>query len=105
MGKSESEVQARIAETAPLCEISSFREAAGKENLPAWSEETEQFEQFHEGYKNVVEKAEQDEISGELMTTALEQLASIEHLLVEKKQLEAEERLKESKKKKKGKKK
>lgn len=102
--KSESEVQARIAETAPLCEISSFKDAADKDNLPSWAMETDQFELFHEGYKSVVEKAEQDQISGELMTQALEQLAAIEHLLVERKQLEAEDRLKESKKKKKGKK-
>merc|ERR1719450_743916 len=98
--KSEREVQRRIAETAPLFEISSFKDAETKENLPPWCMETEEFEEWHEGYKKVVETAEQDQISGELMTAALEQLASIESLLVEKKQLEEEMKLKNAKKKK-----
>jgi len=97
--KSEREVQRRIAETAPLCEISTFKDAGGKENLPPWSFQTDEFEEFHEDYKRVVEAAERDEICRSLMATALEQLASIEHLLVEKKQIEEEERLKASKKK------
>lgn len=96
---SEREVQKRIAETAPLCELSSFKDAASKENLPPWSLVTEKFEEFHEDYKRVVEAAERDEISETLMSTALEQLATIEHLLVEKKQLEEENSLKDSKKK------
>jgi len=98
--KSEREVQRRIAETAPLCEISSFKEADTKENLPPWCMETEEFEEFHEAYKKVVETAERDEISSTLMSAALEQLASIESLLVEKKQLEEENKLKAAKKKK-----
>jgi len=91
--KSEREVQRRIAETAPLC-------AGEKENLPAWCHETESFEVFHEEYKKVVETAERDEISPTLMSTALEQLASIELILIQKKQAEEEEKLKASKKKK-----
>jgi len=95
--KSEREVQRRVAETAPLC-------AGDKENLPSWCHETEAFEEFHKDYKNVVQTAERDEISPDLMTTALEQLASIELILIQKKQAEEEDRLKNSKKKKKGKK-
>merc|ERR1719277_1936716 len=41
---SEREVQRRIAETAPLCEITTFKDAAGKQNLPSWSLDTEEFE-------------------------------------------------------------
>jgi len=91
--KSEREVQRRIAETAPLC-------AGSQENLPDWCHETEKFEAFHEEYKKVVETAERDEISSSLMGTALEQLASIELLLIQKKQAEEEMKLKNSKKKK-----
>jgi len=95
--KSEREVQRRIAETAPLC-------AGDQENLPSWCHESEQFEEFHKDYKMVVETAERDQISSSLMSTALEQLASIELILIQKKQAEDEQRLKDSKKKKKGKK-
>lgn len=96
---SEREVQRRIAETAPLSAISSYQDAAGREDLPGWSLLSEQFEEYHEEYKRVVEQAGRDEISESLMKSALEQLASIEHLLVEKKQIEAEQALKDSKKK------
>lgn len=44
--KSEREVQRRIAETAPLCEISTFKDAGGKENLPPWSFQTDEFEEL-----------------------------------------------------------
>jgi len=95
---SEREVQKRIAETAPLADISSYKDAAGKEGLPEWSEETEKFEEFHEDYKRVVEQAERDEICKDLLGRALEQLSSMESLLVEKKQIEAEAGLKKGKK-------
>jgi len=97
--KSERDVQARVAETAPLCEISSFKEAAGKENLPPWCHVTDEFEKFHEDYKRVVELADRDQIDSDLMAKALEQLSSIEFLLVEKKRIEEEILLKTSKKK------
>merc|ERR1712187_1049125 len=84
--KSEREVQQRLAECTALCELSSFKEAASKENLPAWCLDTTQFEEFHEDYKRVVEQADKDEINKPLMTNSLEQLAKLEHLLVEKKQ-------------------
>eukprot|EP00415_Alexandrium_ostenfeldii_P000846 UN0846 len=86
--KSEREVQRRIAETAPLC-------AGDQENLPSWCHESEQFEEFHKDYKMVVETAERDQISSSLMSTALEQLASIELILIQKKQAEDEQRLKD----------
>eukprot|EP00928_Gymnodinium_smaydae_P073645 TRINITY_DN56809_c0_g1_i1.p1 TRINITY_DN56809_c0_g1~~TRINITY_DN56809_c0_g1_i1.p1 ORF type:complete len:506 (+),score=155.60 TRINITY_DN56809_c0_g1_i1:152-1669(+) len=98
--KSERETQHRIAAAAPLCELNSFKEAEGKEGLPEWSKDTETFETFHEEYKEVVEGGEVAEISSELMATALEQLAKIEHLLIERKQIEEEMRLKAAKKKK-----
>lgn len=97
---SERDVQKRVAETAPLCKLSSWKDAAGKGGeLPSWSTDTEKFEAFHEDYKNVVELAEKNEISKELMDRALEQLASAEFLLMEKKQIEQENLLKTSKKK------
>jgi hypothetical protein len=97
--KSEREVQQRIAETAPLCAIASWKEAAFKENLPPWCQETEQFESFHLAYKSVVEVAEKDEIDGELMQSATGQLQAIELLLIEKKQIEEELKMKVKKKK------
>jgi len=99
--KSEREVQQRIAECTSLCELSSFKDALGKEDLPAWAPDTVQFEEFHEDYKRVVNQADLDEISKELMATSLDQLAKIEYLLVEKKQMEEEQKLKANKKKKK----
>uniref|UniRef100_A0A7S2MVT5 Uncharacterized protein n=1 Tax=Zooxanthella nutricula TaxID=1333877 RepID=A0A7S2MVT5_9DINO len=97
--KSEREVQKRIAETAPLCEFETYKDAAGKENLPPWSVDTEEFETFHEDFKRVVEEAERDKIDEDLMAKALEQLAGIENLLVEKKRFEEEDKLKNAKKK------
>merc|ERR1719343_1400925 len=97
--KSEREVQRRIAETAPLCEISSWKEAGAKENLPPWSKETTQFEDFHLAYKSVVETADKDEIDRELMQSAVGQLQAMELLLIEKKQAEEEMKLKAGKKK------
>ncbi|CAE8589159.1 unnamed protein product [Polarella glacialis] len=82
---SEAEVKKRIAEAAPLCEISSYKEAEGKEGLPEWSIETEKFEDFHEDYKSVVEAGERDLITESLKLTAFEQLAMMERLLMEKK--------------------
>jgi hypothetical protein len=101
--KSEREVQQRIAECASLCELSSFKDAANKapEDLPTWAPDTFHFEWFHEDYKRVVNQADTDEISKELMAASLEQLAKIEFLLVEKKQMEEEQKLKANKKKKK----
>lgn len=96
---SEAEVQKRIVETASLCEISSYKEALNKDHLPSWSYDTELFEAFHEDYKQVVERAEGDQISESLMASALDQLCKIESLLVEKKQMEEEARLKANKKK------
>jgi len=98
--KSEREVQRRIAETAPLCEISSWKEAILKQSLPTWSQETEQFEDFHLAYKSVVEVADRDEIDRDLMQSALGQLQAMELLLIEKKQAEEELKLKAGKKKK-----
>mmetsp|Transcript_81686 Transcript_81686/g.142070 ORF Transcript_81686/g.142070 Transcript_81686/m.142070 type:complete len:501 (-) Transcript_81686:128-1630(-) len=97
--KSEREVQHRIAETTSLVELETFKQAAGKDSLPEWCRDTPQFEEFHEDYKRVVEQADKDEIERHLMATALEQLAKIEQLLVEKKQMEAEATLKANKKK------
>lgn len=102
---SESEVQKRISATVVLCEVDSFKEAEGREEMPDWSQNTEKFEEFHEDFKKVMEDAERDQISDVLMVTALEQLDKIERLLVEKKQTEAEMGLKAAKAaKKKGKK-
>merc|ERR1712232_722222 len=103
--KSEREVQRRIAETAPLCVAEgdaselSWAKVSTRENLPEWCVETEQFEEFHDAYKKVVEVADQDKIAESLMTTALEQLAVIELLLIQKKQMEEEQKLKAAKKK------
>merc|ERR1712217_442193 len=103
--KSEREVQRRIAETAPLCSLESdgqelsWAKVEKREGLPAWSAETEQFEEWHEEYKKVVEQADVDKIAESLMTTALEQLATIELLLIQKKQTEEEQKLKLAKKK------
>jgi len=102
--RSEKEVQSRIAETQALCEVKNAKEAQAVENLPPWYHDTERFESFHDGYKQIVEVAEKDKISPNLMSTAKEQLGIIENLLVEKKQMEEELRLKANKKKK-GKKK
>merc|ERR1711933_532085 len=66
--KSEREVQQRIAETQPLCQLSSFKDVAKQPDLPSWCEDTEKFEEFHWNYKRVVEVADQDEISPTLMT-------------------------------------
>jgi len=98
--KSEREVQQRITDSTNLCELSTWAEAAtkGAEHLPAWGHETEAFEQFHEEYKKIVEVADKHKISPTLMTTALEQLTKIEHLLIEKKQIEEEQKLKANKK-------
>jgi len=90
--KSEQEVQGRIAETAPVC-------AGASEGLPAWCSNTQAFEIFHEDYKKVVELAERNEISQDLLSTALEQLASIELVLVNKKKVETEAHFKDSRKK------
>jgi len=97
--ESEREMQQRIAEAASLCEISSFQEAEGKDDLPEWCKDTEKFEDFHRDYKKVVQNGERDQVSEQLMTKALEQLTKIEHLLIEKKQIEQEMALKASKKK------
>jgi len=98
--KSEQEVHRRIADSAPLCEVASYKDASLKENLPPWYHETEQFEGFHDDYKKVVETAERVEISPLLINQALGQLAALEQLLVEKKQVEAERGMKSSKGKK-----
>jgi hypothetical protein len=99
--KSEREVQHRIADAAPLCKLSSFKDAdKAEEPLPPWTEDIETFETFHEEYKQIVETGEEAEISKELQNSALEQLALIELLLVEKKQIEEEKKLKDAKKKK-----
>merc|ERR1712217_676745 len=100
--KSEREAQHRIAETAPLCELSSWKDAAGADvlgTLPSWSMDTEQFQKWHDDYKYVVETAAQVQISEDLQNVALEQLVAIEQLLMEKKQIEQEDNLKSSKKK------
>lgn len=56
-----------------LCEVDSFKEAEGREEMPDWSQDTEKFEEFQEDFKKVMEDAERDQISDVLMTTALEQ--------------------------------
>jgi len=99
--KSEREVQLRIAECSSVCELASFKDAAGREDLPPWAPDTEQFEELHETYKRIVNQADLDLISKDLMASALEQLSILEHLLVEKKQMEEEQKLKANKKKKK----
>jgi len=88
--KCEREVQRCIEEAMPLNGITSFKDIAGKENLPPWCFDTEQFDAFHEEYKRVMEDAERDEISTPLLNRAFEQLSGIEQLLVEKKQLDEE---------------
>jgi hypothetical protein len=99
--KSEREVQHRIAAAASLCKLSSFKDAEKvEEPLPAWTNDIEEFETFHEEYKTIVETGEEAEISTDLQTAALDQLAQIELLLVEKKQIEEEKKLKDAKKKK-----
>lgn len=97
--KSEREVQQRIVETKPLCEVASFKDLKEEERMPKWAYDTEKFEAFHEDYKQVVETGEGAAISPALMDQALEQLAKIEQLLVERKQTEEEIKLKTSKKK------
>jgi len=94
--KSEREVQQRVAACENLCVFSSFKQLTPQET-PAWVEPTPAFETFHEEYKKVVEQAKVDEISAPLMTVALEQLTKIEHLLIDKKQAEAEKLLKTKK--------
>lgn len=98
--KSELEVQRRIAETAPLCELETIKDSALKENLPPWYQDSQEFEDFHEDYKHIVENAERDQISEALMNQALGQLEKMELLLIEKKTFEAEQKLKASKGKK-----
>jgi len=99
--KSEREVQHRIAAAASLCKLSSFKDADKAEDpLPPWTADVEAFETFHDEYKKIVDTGEEAEISKDLQTTALEQLGIIELLLVEKKQIEEEKRLKDAKKKK-----
>mmetsp|Transcript_94673 Transcript_94673/g.276833 ORF Transcript_94673/g.276833 Transcript_94673/m.276833 type:complete len:500 (+) Transcript_94673:107-1606(+) len=98
--KSELEVQRRVAETAPLCELPSFKDSGLKENLPPWYHDSQQFEDFHEDYKRIVEAAERDEISQSLMAQALGQLEKMGQLLIERKTFEAEQQLKASKGKK-----
>lgn len=95
---SEAEVQKHIAETEKLCEVSTFKDTEGKENLPPWCRDTAQFEEFHEQYKAVVERAESNQIDEKLMAVALEQLSKIETLLIERKQIEEEAGLKTKKK-------
>jgi len=95
---SERDVQKRVAETAPLAKLTSFKDAETAEGLPEWSLDTEQFEDFHEAYKSDVEQAERNDISKDLMAVALEQLLTIEYLLQEKKQIEEEKKLKAGKK-------
>jgi hypothetical protein len=99
--KSEREVQHRIADCSVLCELSSFKEAQDKEGIPGWCADTTQFEEFHEDYKRVVEQADKDEINRDLMNSSLDQLTKLEFLLIEKKQIEEEVKLKANKKKKK----
>merc|ERR1712232_886282 len=99
--KSEREVQHRIADAASLCKLSSFKDADKAEDpLPTWTADVESFETFHDEYKKIVDTGEEAEISKDLQTAALEQLGIIELLLVEKKQIEEEKRLKDAKKKK-----
>merc|ERR1712070_896002 len=93
-----------LEELTDAARAENAKEAQTKENLPTWYHDTERFESFHDGYKQIVEVAEKDKISPNLMSTAKEQLGIIENLLVEKKQMEEELRLKANKKKK-GKKK
>jgi len=102
--RSEREVRQRVAEAAPLCEVSSFKDTLlnSNPNFPAWSRDTEQFSSFHDDYKRVVEQAEKDEISPELMQSALDQFAKIELLLIERKQFEDEQKVKATRKKKKS---
>jgi hypothetical protein len=99
--KSEREVQQRIAECNVLCELTSFKDAQDKEGVPLWCVDTAQFEEFHEDYKRVCEQADKDQINGELMSSSLDQLTKLEFLLIEKKQIEEEAKLKANKKKKK----
>lgn len=103
---SEREVQERIAKTAILCEVDTYKACEAREEMPDWSRDTESFQSFHEDYKRVVIEAEElvekdkTGISETLMSTALEQLAHIEQLLMEKKAMEEEMKLKAAKKKK-----
>merc|ERR1712107_195069 len=101
--KSEREVQHRIANAGPLCQLESFASAAGQEEtlgLPGWCLDLDKFETFHTEYKEIVEVGEGADISPELLQTSLNQLARIELLLVEKHQIEELNRQKMNKKKK-----
>merc|ERR1712190_146468 len=59
--KSEREVQHRIAEAAPLCELSSWKDTSGMDaeefgpcgSLPEWSMHSEDFQKWHDDYKEV----------------------------------------------------
>merc|ERR1712139_264081 len=99
--KSEREVNQRFNEAARVTEQKSLKDAEDiKDELPEWFRDTEQFEIFQEGYKSTIETAETDEITPTLLASAKEQLAAVENLLVEKKQVDAELLLKANKKKK-----
>merc|ERR1712093_698635 len=103
--KSEREVNQRFTEATRVADQTSLKDAEEiKDELPEWFRDTEQFEVFQENYKATIESAETDEIAPTLLASAKEQLAALENLLVEKKQVEEELRLKANKKKK-GKKK
>merc|ERR1711959_666291 len=99
--KSEREVTSRSTQAARVAEIKNLKDAeAIKEDLPDWFQDTEQFEIFQEGYKTTIEEAEAAEITPALLASAKEQLALVENILVEKKQVDAELVLKANKKKK-----
>eukprot|EP00929_Paragymnodinium_shiwhaense_P114105 TRINITY_DN82420_c0_g1_i1.p1 TRINITY_DN82420_c0_g1~~TRINITY_DN82420_c0_g1_i1.p1 ORF type:complete len:507 (-),score=200.85 TRINITY_DN82420_c0_g1_i1:94-1614(-) len=103
--ESERQIQHRVLAARPLNGFEAFKDlqnadAKVQEGLPAWWKETADFDAFHQDYKNVVEVGEIANISPELHSEALAQLAHLEHLLVLKKQDEAEQELKALKKKK-----
>lgn len=95
---SEKQVMKYSAEAAPVAAKAEAKDLAGLA-APEWATDTEKFATFHLNYKQVLGKAEQNAISPQLLESTLAQLAKIEQLLVEFKQLEAENALKAAKKK------
>jgi hypothetical protein len=95
---SEKQVMKYKAEAELVASKDKATDLAGMTS-PEWVLSADAFAQFHVEYKQVVAKAEQNQISPQLLETTLTQLAKVEALLVELKQLEAENALKASKKK------
>jgi hypothetical protein len=95
---SEKEVMKLVEEAAPVAAKENAKALADMVS-PEWVVDTDKFAEFHLQYKEAVIKAEQNAISAPLLEQTMGQLEKIETLLVQRKQLEAEESLKAAKKK------